>query len=322
VPEIPKDTSGRRELAEWMCSEQNPLTARVFANRAWHWLTGQGIVNTPDNFGTTGAKPSNPQLLDYLATRFTEGGWSVKKLVREIVTSRAYAMSSAHNDAGFAADPQNTQLWRMNERRLDAECIRDAMLSASGQLDPEAPIGSMVAKAGDGPIGGPRFRGLSEAAIVNSSASLNVRSVYLPIARDVLPEALSVFDFPEPSLVTGARETTNVPSQALYLLNSGPVAESARKLAERVLAAFPGGPNGSVAAELPSRVHFAYWNVFSRPATEAEQRAAFDFFGKFPGAWKNGDTRVIATHDNAATVAAWSSFCRALFASAEFRLLN
>ncbi|MHA3772412.1 PSD1 and planctomycete cytochrome C domain-containing protein [Verrucomicrobiota bacterium sgz303538] len=322
TPAIPRDSSGRRELADWIASGQNPLTARVFVNRAWHWLFGQGIVNTPDNFGTTGAKPSNPELLDYLASQFVESGWSVKALVKEIMTSRAYALASMHEETNFAADPQNTLVWRANERRLDAECLRDAMLSISGQMQSTPSVGSLIAKAGDGLIGGPRFRGTSEESIVNSSANLNVRSVYLPIARDVLPEALSVFDFPEPSLVAGARETTNVPSQALYMLNSSSVAKCAQKLAERVLAASPGGPNGGVAANLPERVQFAYWNVFSRPPSDAEQRAAFDFFSKFPGSWQKGDTRVVATRDSAATAAAWTSFCRALFASAEFRLLN
>jgi hypothetical protein len=137
-----------------------------------------------------------------------------------------------------------------------------------------------------------------------------------------LPEALSVFDFPEPSLVAGSRETTNVPSQALYLLNSPAVAKAAQKLGERAMAAYPAGPNGGAGANLQQRVQFAYWTVFTRPPSDTEQRAAFDFFSKFPGSWKKGDARIVSTRDNDAVAAAWTSFCRALFASAEFRLLN
>jgi cytochrome c553 len=213
TPAFPAKSSGRLELAQWLTSAQNPLTARVMANRLWHWLFGQGLVASVDNFGTMGQKPANQALLDHLATRLIENGWSMKKTIREIVLSRAYQRSSAFDEKNFAADPENTLCWRMSKRRLDAECIRDAMLAVSGQLDLNPPVGSLIARSGDGPIGGPRFRGISEDSIVNASG--NFRSVYLPVPRDVLPDSLAAFDFAENSLVTGARETTNVPSQAL-----------------------------------------------------------------------------------------------------------
>ena len=318
APVIPAKTSGRRELAEWIVAPENPLTARVMANRVWHWLFGRGIVESVDNFGTSGQPPTNAALLDHLALRLRDGGWSVKKLIREIVLSRTYQLGSAFDEKSFAADPENTLVWRMSKRRLDAECIRDAILATSQQLQLQPPVGSPVALAGDGPVSRPR-RGGSDVAI---NAATNVRSVYLPIIRDLLPDALDAFDFAEPSLVTGARETTNVPSQALFLLNSEFVATQARLLGQRVVASYPGGPNGGASANLDERVTYAYWLVFSRPPDAVERTAAMTFFGKFPAAWSKGDKSAPGLRNAEAATAAWTSFCRALFASAEFRYLN
>ncbi len=315
---IPAQTSGRRELAEWMTAAENPLPARVMANRVWHWLFGRGIVESVDNFGTSGQPPANPALLEHLALRLRDGGWSVKKFVREIVLSRTYQLGSAFDEKSFAADPENTLVWRMSQRRLDAECIRDAILTASQQLQLQPPVGSPVALAGEGPVSRPR-RGGADVAV---NAATNVRSVYLPIVRDLLPDALDAFDFAEPSLVTGARETTNVPSQALFLLNSAFVATQAKLLGERVVASYPGGPNGGASAHLDERVTYAYWLVFSRPPDGVERTAAMTFFGTFPAAWSKGDKSTAGLRNAEAATAAWTSFCRALFASAEFRYLN
>ena len=306
APKLPAASSGRRELAEWMLASGNPLTARVMVNRVWQWLFGQGLVTSPDNFGTTGSKPSNQALLDTLAVKFREGGWSVKKLIREIVLSRAYQLASTFDEKNFAADSENALVWRMSKRRLDAESIRDAILAASGQLDLRPPIGSPIAEHGNGPIG--IFKqfpnaGVPEDALVESGARTNARSVYLPIAREMLPDALTVFDFAEPGFVSGSRETTNVPSQGLYMLNSPSIANAAQKLAERVTATYPG---------IDQRVQLAYWLVFSRAPSEVERQAALSFFSKFPGAAASTDT----------TTAAWTSFSRVLFASAEFRFLK
>src|SRR5262249_57960434 len=127
--------SGRRELAAWLASPDNPLTARVMVNRIWHHLFGAGLVRTVDNFGTVGERPSHPELLDYLALRFVRDGWSVKKMIRLLVLSRAYQMSSVGRAGASAVDPENRLLSHMNRRRLDAECLRDAMLCVSGRLD-------------------------------------------------------------------------------------------------------------------------------------------------------------------------------------------
>jgi hypothetical protein len=319
-PSISGKSSGRHELAEWLVAPQNPLAARVMVNRVWHWLFGRGLVESVDNFGTTGQKPSNPALLDYLANDFMSGGWSVKRLIKDIVLSRGYQLASAYDEKSFTADPENTLVWRMSKRRLDAECVRDAMLAASGQLDLNPPVASVIGRAGDSAIGGPRGRGVGEESIIHAAG--NVRSVYLPIARDVVPDALAVFDFAETSLVTGARETTNVPSQALYLLNSTFVSLQAQALADRVLKGYPGGPNGGVSASFDQRLAYAYWLAFARGPDAVERKAAADFFGKFPSNWKKGDTTPLGMRDADNVKAAWTSFCRALFASAEFRYLN
>jgi hypothetical protein len=289
------------------------------ANRVWHWLFGRGLVSTPDNFGSTGQKPSNPELLDFLALRFQENGWSVKKLVREIVLSRSYQLSSAFDEKNFAADPENTLVWHATKRRLDAECIRDAMLAISGDLELKPPVGSAVALAGDGAVGAPRGRGIAESAI---NAETEVRSVYLPIVRDLLPESLALFDFAEPSLVTGERETTNVPSQALYMLNSSFAGHRAERFGERVVVGYPAGPNGGASAFLQERITYAYWLAFSRPPDNAERTAATAFFSKFPAGWEKDGNGAAGVRDPEAAKAAWTSFCRALFASAEFRYLN
>jgi hypothetical protein len=299
VPAIGSNTSGRRELADWIASPQHPLTARVMANRIWHWLFGAGLVASVDNFGTQGASPSNPALLDHLAVRLVRNQWSVKATIREIVLSRAYQLASSYDATSHAADPENAYLWRHNKRRLDAECIRDAMLAASGQLNLLPPVGSVVAHAGDGPIGSTGgFIRINEDSFVNATATY--RSAYLPISRDLLPDALAVFDYSDASLVTGAREQTNVPAQALYLLNNDFVLEQAAKFAERLAKS-----QGST----EQRIAQAYAVALSRAPTANELQAANSFFTQYRSS-------------GGASEEAWSTFCLALFGSAEFRFLN
>ncbi len=329
--DIPNGTSGRRELAEWLISKSNPLTARVFVNRTWYWLFGRGLVESCDNFGTTGAKPANQALLDTLAVRFIESGWNVKALIREIVLSRTYGESSAYDAKAFQVDPENALVWRANKRRLEAECLRDAMLSASGDLYPGVRVGSLIADNGDGPIGGPRggggafFGGMQapgtgEDDIQQSTG--NYRSVYLPVARDVAPDSLTAFDFVDSTLVTGTRDATNVPVQALYLLNSEFVAEQSKLLAERVLKAYPAGPNAGASANLDQRATYAYWLVFNRQPDAVEKQAAAAFFMKFPSNYAKGDKSAPGLKTDDAIKAAWTSLCRSLFSAAEFRYLN
>jgi len=295
---IAQGQSGRRELADWLVSNDNPLTARVFANRVWHWLFGRGIVESVDNFGVMGQAPSNPALLDYLAMRLQVNGWSVKALIKEIVTSHAYQLASTYEARAFEIDPENALVWRMKPRRLDAECIRDAMLAVSGGLNLVAPIGSPVAQRGDAAIGGFPIKSL-RAPLTDEpflTASNDFRSVYLPLPRNAVPDALTIFDFAEPSSVNGNRDVTTVPSQALYLLNNEFVATQAKRMAARLLS-----------VDSSKRVNIAFQLAFARSPTPTEAKAAQSFIASYPA------------HDSDA---AWTSFCRALFGSAEFRAID
>jgi hypothetical protein len=321
APSIKPKTSGRLELAEWMVSPGNPLTARVMVNRVWHWMFGRGLVPTVDNFGTTGEQPANLALLDHLALHFSKDlKWSVKALVRELALSHTYALASTYDDHAFHVDPENALCWRVTPRRLEAECIRDAILTVSSALDLRPPAGSGAAYYGEAQIGGPRARVVADSGLSNPVG--NYRSVYLPAAREALPEAMDVFDAPDGNLVMGKRESTNTPSQALFLMNSPFVAEQAEKFAEKLLTAIPSsGPNAGAGDKLAERVRWAYGLCFSRWPSEGEIYAAQAFFSRFPADSIN-DAPSNKLKDEKALKAAWVSFCRALYGSAEFRQLN
>ena len=219
--------SGRRELADAIASEGNPLTARVLVNRLWHYLFGRGIVSTVDNFGTTGDRPSHPELLDFLAARFVAGGWSMKDMIRYIVSSSAYRMSTESSADARARDPQNRLLHRQNVRRLSAESIRDAILETSGDLDPTmfGPsinvyyVGKTEGGGPKGPLDGARRR-----------------SVYQAVKRNAQNPFLEVFDAPKPSTTRGRRDVTNIPAQSLAMLNDPFVVGQAKRWANRTLA--------------------------------------------------------------------------------------
>ncbi len=174
-PVMPTQQSGRLELAQWIASPEHPLTARVFVNRVWSHLFGEGLVATVDDFGTTGSAPSHPELLDHLTTRFVREGWSLKQLVRALVLTRAYRQSSEWNEVAFLQDPDNVLLWRMPKRRLTAEAIRDAMLVASGELNLHRPKGSLVAGSGKSVIVSPSHRLQAFAAASRVARSSPVR---------------------------------------------------------------------------------------------------------------------------------------------------
>jgi hypothetical protein len=273
--------SGRLELAEWITHPDHPLTARVWVNRIWHHLLGEGLVRTVDNFGARGEPPSHPELLDYLAGRLRETRGSLKQIVREIVLSEAYRRASR----GGSTDPENRLLGRRDRRRLDAEALRDAMLSISGELDP-ARSGSTMTYTG-------------RLFIPYESTMLPVdpwrrRAVYLPIYRGAtLPDVLEVFDGAPPGMVTGRRASTTVPTQALFLLNSPFVLDRARALAESL----------TRRADLDDRGRLAllYRKLFSREPSDGEVRRAQAFLGA-------GD--------------AWADLVQALFSSNEFLFLE
>lgn len=298
---ISEGQSGRLQLARWLTDPKHPLTARVLVNRVWHYVFGAGLVRTVDNFGTTGELPSHPELLDHLALRFIEEDWSIKRLIREMVLSRTYRQASTFDEARFQKDPDNRLLWRMPKRRLPAEAIRDAMLAASGDLDPARPEGSLVGKViGDRPIS---LIGLDKRVPADLDGTVH-RSVYLPIIRDRLPEALDLFNFAEPSLVTGQRETTNVPVQALYLMNSPFVTERAKTLAARL------EEDSKTATE---QIEQAFLLCYGRRPLEEEAARSLAFL-------KPGEDST-STEDKPYH-SVLIRYCQALLCTAEFRNLD
>jgi Protein of unknown function (DUF1553)/Protein of unknown function (DUF1549)/Planctomycete cytochrome C len=308
-PAIPKSASGRKQLANWLTDPANPMTSRVMVNRVWHWLFGAGLVTSVDNFGNSGGTPSHPELLDYLATKFVENGWSVKTMVRGMVLSRTYRLAATHDEKSFAADPANALLWRHSPRRLDAEAIRDSILAASGVLDLQRPEASLIGRAGDGPLGGPRRSTINEEAVINVNS--NFRSVYLSAGRNVEPEVLGVFDYPDAAAVQGARSSTNVPAQTLFLLNSSFTARHAKGLAERVMGETSSSATRQVATtidrdDIPEQMEQMTWIVFNRPPTKDEIAAA----------------RKLLLRHRKDPLAGWTSVARGLIASAEFRSID
>jgi Protein of unknown function (DUF1553)/Protein of unknown function (DUF1549) len=306
---IDANESGRLQLARWLTDSSHPLTARVIANRIWHYLMGSGLVSTVDDFGSTGQPPSHPELLDYLAFDLMKDSWSIKRQIRRIVLSRVYRQSSAFNPTYFERDPDNRLLWRASKRRLDAEVIRDAMLAASGELNMSRPLGSLVANTiGDRPIS---LIGLDERIPHDLDGSVH-RSVYLPVLRDRLPDALSMFDFAEPSLVTGARESTNVPVQALYLMNSDFVRARSIAIAKSVLQSISIDHKASTEYQvdrLERFIQIAFQKCFGRIPDGIESKLANDYL--------KSQMTEIGKDNNEVKVLA--RYCQALFASAEFR---
>lgn len=292
-----KKSSGRLQLAEWIASPQNPLTARVYVNRVWLHLFGRGIVATPDNFGTTGVAPSNLALLDHLALQFIQEGWSTKKLIRGLVLSRAYQLSSHHESENFAADPDNTLVWRMSPRRLDAEAVRDSILAVSGQLNPTPPVGSIVAKSGEGPTNRP-----GTGSRINTNPDSVHRSVYLPVIRDNLPEVMSLFDAADPNMVIGDRPSTTVPAQSLFLMNNPFVIRNAEAVATKLLTS---------SSSDTERIRQAYLLFFGRTPTEKEIATAEKFIRSYPSASRSKSKKE-----------PWTALAQAMFGSAEFLIRN
>lgn len=240
--------SGRVDLARAIADPKNPLTARVLVNRLWQQHFGVGFVNTPDDLGNMSSPPTNPELLDWLAARFVESGWSIKQLHRVIVLSSTYQENSSPNAAAVAADPDNKLLWRANLHRLDFEELYDALLAIAGTLDPT--------------IGG--------KSVPPSSDTFGTRrSVYTYIDRRNPPELLTQFDFPNPDTPSGKRYDTIVPQQALFLMNSPLVVETARKLTHR--------PEFAELEGDQERVTSLYLAIFQRPPTEQEIQMAVQY---------------------------------------------
>jgi len=276
-----KEGSGRLELAKAIASPNNPLTARVMVNRVWGWHFGQGFVRTPSDFGVRSEPPTHPELLDYLALRFVEDGWSLKKLHRRIMLSAVYQQASDFNPAAYKADPDNSLLWRMNRRRLDFESMRDSLLSVSGKLDRT--------------IGG-------RPVDISGDSAVARRTVYGFIDRQNLPGMFRSFDFASPDTHSPQRFTTTVPQQALFMMNSPFAVNQAKALAAR--------PELAQEPEPARRVEKMYRILYGRSPTPDELWAAAEFIrGEEAYASAGGAKQVLSP---------WEKYAQVLLESNEF----
>ncbi|MBT3636600.1 MAG: DUF1549 domain-containing protein, partial [Opitutae bacterium] len=269
-PEIPEGSSGRLQLADWVASSRNPLTSRVYANRVWRHLFGRGIAPSPDNFGEMGRRPTHPELLDHLATSLVENGWSTKKLIRKVMLSKTYRMSSQGTPRAIEGDPENDLFSRQNRRRLEVEAIRDAMLVASGRL-------------------------------VSSGEGIDKkRSMFEKLDRNKIPEMFNVFDYPNPGLVSGNRNASTVPTQALFMMNSNFVLKEAKAAAVKILE--------MEGLDDRQRLVFAYKTTLGRIPSDGEKSLALAYLKKHGGSTDKQD--------------AWGGILHGLFACLDFRYLN
>ncbi len=252
--------SGRRELAQWLTRPTNPLTARVMVNRIWQQHFGRGIVSTENDFGARGQRPSHPELLDWLASRFIESGWSIKSMHRMIMESASYQQSGDYDDRAAELDPDAKLLWRFNRRRLSAEEIRDAILMISNNLDPTMP--------GEHPFPPVDTWGYTQHSPYYAVYPTNHRSLYLMQQRLKRHPYLSLFDGPDTNVSTSRREPTTVPTQSLFLMNNELVHESSIAIAKNFLAAMP---------DTREQIYQLFMLTLGRPATKAEIDEALDF---------------------------------------------
>ena len=289
--------SGRLALAKWLTQPDHPLTARVMVNRIWRGHFGEGLVRSVDNFGTLGEQPDNQPLLDWLALRFLEKGWSVKAMHRLIMLSNTYQMSARYNAKAAQIDPRNRLLWRYSRRRLEAEAIRDAVLAVSGDLD--FTMGGTLLK----------FR---NRQYVTSTANRDTtdydtprRSVYLPVVRSSLYNVFQAFDFADPSSLNGARATTTIAPQALFMMNSSLVLKQTRSWAEKLLA--------QEGMDDAGRITLAYRTAFGRSPSQAEIERSVKLMAKVDAQLAKGEMKAEERR-----LRTWQSLCRVLMATNEF----
>ncbi len=294
--------SGRLELARRMTAVENPLVARVIVNRIWHHLFGRGIVSSVDNFGVLGEMPTHPELLDHLATRFVAEGWSIKKLIRELVLSSTYQMASTSNPATDQVDPDNRLLSHARIRRLEGETIRDEILAISGRLNPQM-YGESVAV-----FLTPFMEGRGRPTASGPMDGDGRRSIYVAVRRNFLPPMMLAFDTPVPFNTIGRRTVSNVPAQALILMNDPFVVEQARQWSSQVLA------NEGLSSE--QRITRMYLTAFARPPSEAEVAAAAAFLES------QGAARGVGAVERANDLGVWSDFAHVLMNAKEFVYIN
>jgi hypothetical protein len=298
--------SGRLKLARHLVDPANPFTSRVIVNRIWHHLFGRGIVPSVDNFGVLGQEPTHPELLDHLAMEFIRDGWSIKRLIRRIVLSDAYRQASGRREppdgAAGELDPQNLLFHRQNLRRLEGEAIRDAILSISGRLDRKQ-FGSSV------PVHLTEFmQGRGRPGTSGPLDGNGRRSIYIAVRRNFLPPMMLAFDAPIPLGTVGRRNVSNVPAQALILMNDQFVIEQSRVWAKRLLA-----DSGASSA---SRIQRMYLEALAREPTAAESAAALAFI--------EGQAREygISPEDAAGDERVWADLGHVLYNVKEFVLLQ
>jgi hypothetical protein len=293
----PARSSGRLELAKRMLDPSNPLLPRVMVNRLWHHHFGEGIVRSTDDFGVQGQPPTHPELLDYLAAEFVRQGWSIKKMHRLMVLSNSYRMASRSDAKSEEADPQNKLLHRMPVRRLEAECIRDAILTVSGRIDLNLYGPSVM------PHVTPFMQGRGRPGASGPLDGNGRRSIYVGVRRNFLTPMFLDFDFPIPFTTMGRRSVSNVPAQALTLMNNPFVVGEAQRWAKRVLADTDRTPQ--------QRIEAMYVAAFGRPPSDVELKDALTFLEE-----------QCKDYGKADDPRAWSDLCHVLMNVKEFIFLN
>lgn len=296
--EIPSDQSGRLQLAQWVTQPDHPLTWRVIVNRVWHWHFGRGLVPSVDNFGLLGQQPSHPQLLDWLARRFQESSGSLKELHRLMMLSQTYQMSTQFAEGAATEDPENRLLWRFRRRRLTGEEMRDSLIALGTGLD--ATMGGSVLKVKN------RAYVTGSGTSITNEFENHRRSVYLPVVRSAVYDVLQTFDFPDPAVAAGRRQTSTVAPQALMLMNSSLVEEQTEALAKRLLK-MPKTDRAAAAIRL----------VLQRNVTAKESAAAEDYV--IQAAQTSALSELSPEEQELRT---WQSFSRILISSNEFAYIE
>jgi hypothetical protein len=322
---IDSTQSGRLQLAQWIASSENPLTARVMVNRIWQGHFGRGLVATSDNFGALGERPSNPELLDWLASQFIESGWSVKAMHRLIMLSNTYQMESVPSERAKSIDPDNVLLSHMNRRRLDAGQLRDSLLAVSGELDRR--IGGTIFDWEDKNELVDKDRGLfsaSKAGTHFESYKTLRRSIYVPVVRNQLPEIFTAFDFADPNVVTSLRNDTTTATQSLFLINSPFVRDRASHFAQQLLEGISQNPEfkslyrlGLASPSDEHRLRLAHIEALGRPPTPEELAQAMTFLDEYAKRLRSA-----GRSEAESRLAAWQSYCQSLFCLNEFLYIN
>ncbi len=299
--EVPNGQSGRLQLAEWLTDRANPLTARVMVNRIWQYHFGKGIVSTPSNFGRSGAMPTHPKLLDYLAVCFVESGWSIKAMHRLILSSKTYQLASDYNAQNASIDPANTYYWRFDRRRLEAEAIRDAMMATSGLLRLNRPGGHPFPPVRT-------WRWTQHFPFKKKTYPSNHRSVYLMTQRLQRHPFLGLFDGPDTNTTTGKRMHSTVPQQSLFLRNHPWVQEQAETFANRLIES---------SKDFAQRVNHAHQFAYGREAYTDEQQRAVAYITQM-----SEELDAYHLSPGQREIEAWTSYARAVLTANEFLYID